>query len=209
MTTFYIVRHGETDYNKNGRYQGQTDIPLNDLGREQTRYVGQRLAAVALDAIYSSDLSRAYETARAVAAGRPIQLEPRLREIHVGRVAGMSHQEIEASEPAFWAALKADPERVPFPEGESALDLQKRAVEALEAIAASHPEGHVAIVTHGGVIKAMVAAVLGLPLAARNRIVLENCSLSVVRWQGDRRQLRSLNDTGHLPSAPSAVRADF
>ncbi|HYG57726.1 MAG TPA: histidine phosphatase family protein, partial [Symbiobacteriaceae bacterium] len=171
MTTFYIVRHGETDYNRDGRYQGQTDIPLNDHGRAQGRYAARRLAGIALDTIYSSDLSRAAETARLVAGDRPVVLEPRLREIHVGRVAGMGWAEIAEAEPAFWVAFQVDSATARFPDGESAADLQRRAVEALEAIHRQYPEGHVGIITHGGVIKTIVAAVLEMPLVKRSLIV--------------------------------------
>lgn len=198
MTTFYIVRHGETEYNKNGRYQGQTDIPLNDAGRRQTAFVAARLKQIKLDVIYSSDLARALETARACAFGRTIVQDQRLREVHVGACAGMTTQEIAERYPQYWAAQLADPIGTPFPGGESAAQVQDRVLQAMDAIHRRYPEGEVGIVTHGGVVKSIVAAVLDLPLAVRKRIVLDNCSLTVVEWNGDQRRLRSLNDTGHL-----------
>jgi broad specificity phosphatase PhoE len=209
VTTFYIVRHGETAYNKNGRYQGQMDVPLNAEGRLQSQAAAARLAQIPLDVIYASDLSRAQETARMVAGRRTVLLDPRLREINVGRIQGLSVPEIAEREPAFWALLQQDPEGAVFPGGENARQVQERAVAAVEAISARYPEGRVGLVSHGGVIKCIAAAVIGLPLSARSRIVIDNCSLTIVEWNGAQRRLRSLNDTGHLAQAPSEVKADF
>lgn len=209
MTLLYIIRHGETDFNKNGRYQGQSDIPLNDEGRRQSRALAARMAQLPADVIYASDLSRAQETARTIAAGRPVALDPRLREVDVGRVYGLTTQEIMQREPAFWAQLQREPDRTPYPGGENAYDVQQRAVEAVTAICTRYPDGKVAVVTHGGLIKMIVADVLGLSLAERHRIVLDNCGLTVVEWTPGRKRLRSLNDTGHLSQAPCDVRADF
>lgn len=209
MTTFYIIRHGETDYNKNGRFQGQMDIPLNEDGRRQGEMIAARMAGVALDVIYSSDLSRAQETARIVARGQLVALEPRLREIHVGQVQGMNNAEIKRDFPDFWASQLLDPDNAPFPGGENAVQLQQRAMEALTAIQARYPQGNVAVVTHGGVIKVIAAGVMEMPLSIRPKIVLDNCSLTVVEWSDRGRRVRSLNDTGHLVQAPCDVRADF
>ncbi|HWI66685.1 MAG TPA: histidine phosphatase family protein [Symbiobacteriaceae bacterium] len=209
MTTFYIIRHGETDYNKNGRYQGQLDIPLNDDGRRQSEMIAARMATVPLDVIYASDLMRAQETARIIARGRMVALEPRLREIHVAQVQGMNNAEIQRDFPDFWAANLADPDNTAFPGGESAVQLQQRAMAALADIQTRYPQGHVAVVTHGGVIKVLAAGVMEMPLAIRPKIVLDNCSLTVVEWSDRGRRVRSLNDTGHLVQAPCDVRADF
>jgi broad specificity phosphatase PhoE len=209
MTLLYIVRHGETDWNKDGRYQGQTDIPLNAEGRRQGAAVGARLASVPLDSVYSSDLMRAHDTARALAGGRPIVLDLRLREMHAGRCQGLLHTEIAEREPAFWEAARQDPDNTPFPDGESPLQLQSRAMECLKAIAERHPDGRVAVVTHGGVIKTMVAGVLGVPLTVRPRFWMDNCSLTIVEAVAKGWRLRTLNDTAHLEQAPAEVKADF
>jgi alpha-ribazole phosphatase len=209
VTLLYIVRHGETDWNKAGRYQGQTDIDLNEEGRRQSAAVGRRMAAVPLDAVYASDLVRARETAQALAGGRPVAVDPRLREVHAGRCQGLLHTEICLQEPDFWAAAQKDPDNTPFPDGESAVQLQQRAMACLEAIAARHEGGRVAVVTHGGVIKTIVAAVLGAPLAIRPRFSLENCSVTVVERGANGWRLKSLNETAHLEQAPAEVLADF
>lgn len=209
MTLFYIIRHGETEYNRNGRYQGQSDIPLNETGRAQSRALASRLAATPLDVIYASDLVRAQETARTIAGGRTVVLDPRLREVDVGRVVGLTREEIIQREPAFWSAYGREPDRTPFPGGESACDVQRRALEVFRAIRERYSEGRVAVVTHGGLIKMLVADVLGLSLAERHRVALDNCGLSVVEWGESFRRLRSLNDTGHLNQAPCELRTEF
>lgn len=198
MTLFYIIRHGETDYNVDGRYQGQSDIPLNAEGRRQSQALAGRMRSIALDCCYSSDLMRAQETARTMAGGRSVLIDPRLREVHVGRVAGLTEPEIIQREPAFWAALQGEPDRTPFPGGESAIDVQGRTLEVFQAIHDRYPEGSVAVVTHGVVIKLLVGHVLGLSLSDRHRFMFDNCGLTILEWSGAHRRLRCVNDTGHL-----------
>lgn len=209
MTLFYVIRHGETDYNRNGRYQGQSDIPLNEEGLRQTVLLANRMAAVPLDIIYSSPLMRAQETARAMAGGRTVALDPRLQEIDVGRCQGLTNPEIARQMPDFWAQMQKEPDRTPFPGGENAYDLQKRSVEAMWAIRERYPTGRVAVVTHGGVLKVIVADVMGLPLTERHRFVINNCSITIIEWGAERRRLRTLNEMGHMGIEPGDIKADF
>lgn len=208
MTLFVLIRHGETDHNRTGRYQGQTDIPLNDRGRQQCRRLAERLAGEPLDVIYSSDLSRAQECARMLAAGRPVALEPRLREIDVGRVAGLTAAEIAAREPAFWAAFQRDKEQTPYPGGESAIDVLRRAREALAAIEARYPGGRVGVVTHGGLIALVVGEAMGAPLSHRGRLVTSNCGITVLERKDGRVRLHSFNDTAHLAGGVGELLTD-
>lgn len=206
MTLFYIIRHGETDYNLTGQYQGQTDLPMNATGREQSAALARRFAAIPLDVIYSSDLVRALECARALAGGRPVAIDPRLREIDVGRVAHLTEQEIAQREPVFWRQLQQDWTQTRFPSGESAADVHRRALEAFRSYHERYPSGRVGVVTHGALISSLVADVLGIPLADRRRLTPSNCGLSVVHWTSEGRRLQSFNDTGHLPGLPAALR---
>lgn len=202
MTLITIIRHGETDYNRNGRYQGQTDISLNATGRQQSAALGLYLADEPIDLIYSSDLSRAQETARLIAGGRTVLLEPRLREIDVGRAAGLTSAEIAQREPAFWAALQQDPDGTPFPGGESTMAVQQRALEAFAAIHRRYPQGRIAVVTHGMVVKMVVAHLLGLGMRERHITVFGNCSITQVQWGGAAQKVLRMNETGHLSAAP-------
>jgi broad specificity phosphatase PhoE len=202
MTLFTIIRHGETDYNRNGRYQGQSDIALNAAGRQQSAALGLHLAHAPIDLIYASDLTRAQETARLMAGGRTVILDPRLREIDVGRAAGMTSTEIQQSEPTFWAALQQDPDRTPFPGGESTLTVQRRALEAFTAISQRYPQGQIAVVTHGMVVKMVVAHALGLSMRERHITVFGNCSITQVEWGRTEQKVLVMNETGHLSEAP-------
>lgn len=203
-----MIRHGETDHNRSGRYQGQTDIAMNEQGRQQSRLLAMRLAAEPLAVIYSSDLTRAQECARLVAGARTVALDPRLREIDVGRVVGLTVPEIAEREPAFWAAFQRDREQTPYPGGESAADVLRRARSALAAIAARYPDGRVGVVTHGGLIALVVAEALGMQLSHRGRLVTSNCGLTMLEWQGERVRLHSFNDLAHLGGAVGELLTD-
>lgn len=207
MTRLYIARHGETDYNLNGRYQGHTELPLNATGRRQSEQLGARLAGLKLDVIYTSDLPRARETARAIAHGRTVALDPRLREVNVGRVAGLTDEEITRREPAFREAFLRDPDGTPYPCGESAYDVQRRTLEVFDAICRRYPDVGVGVVTHGGLIKLIVAHVLGLSLPDRHRTAFDNCGLTIIDWDGAHGRVLAMNDTGHLTLAPTAAKA--
>jgi broad specificity phosphatase PhoE len=160
VTALLLVRHGETDWNADGRLQGQTDRPLSEYGRGQARQLAEDLEGEGLDAIYSSDLSRARETAEIVGErlGLPVELEPDLREKDWGTWEGLT-------------AVERD--RIEFV-GESTQAHQERMLRALRRIAERHPgEGRVLVVTHGGSMRRVQTAALGLALP-----VVENCG----RW---------------------------
>ena len=160
MTTLLLVRHGETDWNADGRLQGQTDRPLNDYGRGQARQLATELADGELEAIYSSDLSRARETAEIVGErlGLPVALDSDLREKDWGTWEGLT---------------AAERDRVGFV-GESTQAHQERMLRALRRIAERHPDDRrVLVVTHGGSMRRVQTAALGMALP-----VVENCG----RW---------------------------
>ena len=150
-TTILLARHGETDWNVERRVQGQTDRPLNENGREQARALAGELAGESLDAVYSSDLSRAYETARAVAEprGLDVTLVPELREKDFGTWEGLTDTEVLARFPAASAG--------PWGDAESSEEVARRVVEALRRIARAHPGQRVLVVSHGGPLRAVRA----------------------------------------------------
>jgi probable phosphoglycerate mutase len=137
VTTLLFVRHGETDWNAQRRWQGHADVPLNDRGREQARALAESLADERIDVIYTSDLSRARDTAEAVAArlGVDVVLDADLREIDVGPIEGLTADEAAAYE--GW-------------QGEPTESHAERVLAAVGRIAERHPEGRVLVVTHGG-----------------------------------------------------------
>jgi len=164
-TTLFLVRHGETDWNAAGRWQGQTDVPLNPRGREQAREVAGRLRSVGLAAIASSDLLRARTTAEIVAAELGLavsHLDAALRERRFGCFEGLTREEVVARFPEAWARYLADPGPAP-PGGESREELLGRLLPAVVSAAVRLP-GPVLVVMHGGAMRALLAEhVSGIP----------------------------------------------
>jgi probable phosphoglycerate mutase len=197
----HLLRHGETAWNALRRMQGHADAPLNDAGRSQARASGDRLATAGIARIVSSDLSRARDTADVVAraAGLATTLDPRLREQALGAWQGMTFAEARERDPDVAARFAArDPDARP-PGGETRAEMQARAWEALEAHAASGTTGPLLLVTHGGVVQALVYRVLGLPLASPRRFLLPNAGLSTLVHHRGVWYVRTLSDTAHLP----------
>jgi broad specificity phosphatase PhoE len=151
MTEILLARHGETDWNRDHRVQGHTDVPLNARGREQAAALAERLADVPLEAIYSSDLSRARETAAAVARSQSLDvlIEPDLREKSFGSWEGLTDVEIAARFP--------DAVRGRWGDGETTEAVAGRAITALERIRSRHAAGPVLVVAHGGPLRAILA----------------------------------------------------
>ncbi len=157
MTEILLARHGETDWNREGRFQGHADPPLNEAGRAQARALAERLAEVELDAIYSSDLRRARETAEIVAAakGLTVTTDPGLREVDVGSWSGLTRGEIADRFP--------DAEQH---DGESAEEHLARVLAAVDRIARAHTGGRILIVSHGGSLRRLHTHALGEPVEA-------------------------------------------
>jgi broad specificity phosphatase PhoE len=146
MTTLLLARHGETDWNREGRWQGWADPPLNDVGRDQARQLAEQLTSTPFDAVYSSDLRRARETAELVAAphGVAVVVDRDLREIDIGSWSGLTRPEIERRFP--------DGIR---PDGETREQHAARVLAAVERIARTNQGRRVLIVTHGGTLRTL------------------------------------------------------
>jgi broad specificity phosphatase PhoE len=166
MTRLHLVRHGQTDWNLEGRWQGQADVALNDRGREQARQSAHRLAAIPLDAIYSSDLLRASETAREIARlnPAPLVLEPRLREIHQGEWQGLLVEEIQARFADAYHRRRLNPLTVAAPGGETTQQVRERALAAVRDLAAKYPRGNVAVVSHGFTLAVLLTHFFQIPV---------------------------------------------
>ena len=160
MTTVYLVRHGATEWNHSRRAQGTADIDLNDAGRGQAEEAADRLAEVDLSAVYSSDLRRAMDTARPIAErhGLPVKAEPRFQEIDQGEWTGLHVDEIQRRWPDLWGAARHYSRR---PGGESPAEVRERALAGLKDAVASHPDGAIVVVSHGGTIRTLSGEALG------------------------------------------------
>jgi len=150
MTILYLIRHGETPWNVEGRYQGQLDPPLNDRGQRQAQETAARLAPLNFETIFSSDLARARQTAATLSAmtGLPVQLDARLREIHQGVWQGVLITDIRRRWPDEIYGWEHDPWRNHPPGGETLQQLQHRLFGAIDEIIARHPKGPVAVFSH-------------------------------------------------------------
>ncbi|MDI9919088.1 histidine phosphatase family protein [Rhodococcus sp. IEGM 1379] len=163
-----LLRHGQTEYNADSRMQGQLDTDLSELGRTQAKCAGPVIADRRPLTIVSSDLRRAYFTAVAVgdAAGLPVLTDPRLRETHLGDWQGLTHGDVDRQTPGVRATWRADATIAP-PGGESRIDVAKRSVPVVQELLESLPdwsEQPVVLVAHGGLIAALTAALLDLPV---------------------------------------------
>jgi broad specificity phosphatase PhoE len=149
-TTIFLARHGETDWNAERRVQGHTDRPLNETGLAQARALAAALASEPLDAVYASDLVRAYETARIVAEPRGLEVTvvPELREKHFGTWEGLTDQEILERFP--------DARGRSWGDAETSEELAERVRAAVLEIASEHEDGHVLVVSHGGPLRAVL-----------------------------------------------------
>jgi broad specificity phosphatase PhoE len=172
VTTILLARHGETDWNREGRWQGWADPPLNDSGRAQARALARQLRDARFDAVYASDLQRAHETAAIVAEphGVPVVADSGLREIDVGSWSGLTRAELEARFPGG--------ER---PDGETREQHAGRVLGAVERIARDHPGARILLVTHGGTMRALRSHVSDEPFHP-----IENCGVLELHFRDDR-----------------------
>jgi probable phosphoglycerate mutase len=182
MTKLYLIRHGETDWNLEGRWQGQADVPLNANGEIQAQQIAASLVDNPLAAIISSDLLRARQTARAIADLKrlPVHLDRRLREIHQGRWQGLLVSEIQARYAREFEQRHADPLRIAPPGGETAYQVRQRALEAIRDILDQYPHAEVALVSHGFTLAIIRTHFLELPFEQVWDLVPPNASVNTL-----------------------------
>ena len=196
-----LVRHGETDWNKERRIQGGfTDTELNEAGRKQAERIALALKNEKLTALYSSPLKRALKTAQAIAKFHNLKVEtdPNLREVNSGEINGLSLEEIKASYPDFWREWKESENPLRFPEGESLEELQNRAWGVIKGIIQRHPDGAVVVVCHVFTILAIICQALELKLPYFRRLEHNIGGISILNFKGGRASLVLFNDTCHL-----------
>jgi broad specificity phosphatase PhoE len=193
--TVILVRHGQSEGNAAGVFQGWSEYPLNETGRGEAAAAAERLVDSGAVAVYSSNLGRARETAEIIAAkvGLPVEERDGLHERGFGEGEGLSWDEMEAK----WGPdLRFGEDRIP---GEEPLsDFCERTTRAFEQIFEQHTNEIAICVTHGGVLNMLVTHLLGVPLGGENaRVRFSNCSLTVVELDRERRVLSSINDSCH------------
>lgn len=200
MTRIILVRHGETTWNKELKYQGHTDTPLSDEGRRQANLVAARLAAEPVAAVYASDLSRALFTAKAIAAPHRLAVTslPALREIQFGDWEGLTYEGINERWPEEYTQLYHRTDEVRIPGGETFRELKERAAGAVAQLADKHRGDTVVVVSHGGTIRTIVCAALNIHLNHVWDIRQDNTAVSIIEYHKTRTIVTLLNDTHHL-----------
>jgi probable phosphoglycerate mutase len=201
-----LLRHGETTWNVEGRYQGHLDSPLTPRGESQARALARRLAGMKFTALYSSDLGRAGRTASIIAqaTGREVRTDPRLRERHLGIFQGLLKSEIKQKLADEYRLFKtAGPDRA-MPGGESARQSAERCLACLEEIARRHAGETIVVVAHGGTISVLLRHTLGFPLGTPRRFERFNASWNVFTWDDGKWRLETWGDVSHLADTERA-----
>lgn len=202
--TLILIRHGETTWNADGRVQGHTNSPLNERGKQQAQRVAQHLARVKVHAVYSSDSTRALETANQVAAAHRLQVmaSEELRERNYGVLEGKTLAEAARTQGTWFLSWQENRLNAP-PAGESQQQMCERIMEAIRRIASAHAGQTVVVSTHGGPIKSAVYEILRIPLSLWRLTWIENGSITILRGTPDLLRVASFNDTCHLGFLPA------
>lgn len=197
-----LIRHGETDWNRNGRFQGRTEVGLNQRGREQARALALALKDEPIEAIYSSPLTRSMETARIIKAyhpSTPLLEEKGLLEMDLGDFDGMEAQRWAAQYPDFRKAWQKAPSSVTMPGGESLHEVQARAIDALERITQLYPPATTLLIcSHNFVNRSILCYAMEIPLDRFRELRQETAALNVLHKQGERLWAEVVNDGSHL-----------
>jgi probable phosphoglycerate mutase len=200
MTQILLVRHGETDWNKAQRLQGHIDIGLNEQGIIQAKLLGSALAQEKIDIAYSSDLSRALDTANTITAHHdvPTFIDANLRERCYGEIQGMTYQEIEQQLPDNHRAWHSrNPDFQPLG-GETLRQFYERVTTSIERIAKNHLGQVILIVAHGGVLDCMYRHATQMDITEKRKVELLNTSLNRIKYHGSHFEIKSWGDVTHL-----------
>lgn len=199
-TRIFLARHGQTVTNREGRFCGHSETSLTPLGEAQARALGGRLAGEKLDACYTSDFSRAIQTAAVAAGERKLtaRADPALRELHYGDWELEREADIRRRFPDLHRLMREEDPAWRPPGGESVGDVRLRISAAFERIVAEQAGKRVLVVSHGTALNCLLSALLGMPESHVFRIDIANCGLTEVEVRGGRAYLVRVNETAHL-----------
>jgi alpha-ribazole phosphatase len=197
----YLIRHGEIELAATGKLMGKIDVALSERGVEQARRLAEKLSSVRLDAVYSSDLLRACRTAEIIAEHNQASAQPSAawREIDMGAWEGRTLSSLNSEAPEQVALLFDDPASFAYPGGESFADFTMRIKRALDRLLMTHPHGEIALVAHGGVCRAIIGGVLGIPMRNWLRLAQDYGCLNVITWYELHPMLELLNLPADYP----------
>ena len=211
MTTIYLIRHGQTAWNREEVFRGRADIPLNETGRKEALLTGEYLKGVKMDSVCSSSLSRAVETAEAIARcqDREVQILDGLIDIDFGRWQGVSHEEVREKYGELYRQWKDTPHLVRFPGGESLEEVRERSLRAIHEAILNHAEETLVMVSHRVVNKIVLCGLLGLDNSHFWQIGQDTGCINILEF-GEGFTLRRLNDSSHLAAIEGKrIQIDF
>jgi len=210
MTEIILARHGETEWNVAEIFRGRTDVELNETGIRQAKLLAEYLSKVKIDAIYSSPLKRALETAEIIASYHKLDVDiaPDLTDFNFGKWQGLSHQEVKGKYKKLYTEWINHPDRVKMPAGESLEDVRKRATRVVARVIARYAET-VVLVSHRVVNKVLICALLGLDNSHFWNIKLDTCGITIFTYVDKQFTLTKHNDTSYLKPLHEAPPSDF
>lgn len=189
------IRHGQSEWNAIGKWQGHTDTPLSKLGKQQASKLAKRLRGLKFDAVYSSDLQRAAETGRLALPETEIRIDSRLREINFGIYEGKTRESLTQEEQKSVFGWWANPYTRKLQGGESMECLNRRVFDWMQELPT---EADICVFCHGGVVRNAVWQVVGKPMAGDWSVAVDNTSLTVIEYDSERNLVSRLNDAAHL-----------
>jgi len=200
LTRVIFVRHGETSWNLDKRYQGHSDISLNKKGVEQAQAVAKRLSTERISAVYSSDLMRAAKTAELIAMQHslPVISMPELREVNFGLWEGLTYEQIMATWPDELSAIYSKPGTICIPDGESFDDVTKRVEIGMATCIKTHQNETIVIVSHGGAMRVALCNALGLPIEKIWSLRQDSTAINVIEYFEGMTIVSLVNDTCHI-----------
>lgn len=200
MTRVFLIRHGQSVWNKEMKYQGHSDIALTEEGIRQAHCVANRLSGENIAAVYASDLSRAFITGETIAArhGLRVTALPALREISFGEWEGLTYTGINEKWPDHMRSLYTNADDVVIPGGETFRELKMRSCAAIEELVRQHKDETIAVVSHGGTIRTLLCAALNIHLNYVWNIRQDNTAVNILDYYEDRIMVSLINDAHHL-----------
>jgi len=212
MTSIYLVRHGQTAWNKEEIFRGRTDVPLNEVGLREAVLAGEYLREVEIHAIYSSPLARAWETAKRIAEFHNLKVLPLdgIIDISFGRWEGHSLQEIRKNDGELYRQWRKEPHLVRLPGGESLEEVRVRTMAALEEVIESNPDKTLVLVSHRVINKVIICGILGLDNSHFWQITQDPTAINLIQYKNGKYILSLMNETCHLKSLKEErVKIDF
>ncbi len=205
-----LARHGETEWNVGEVFRGRADIDLNETGRKQAKLLGVYLGENIIEAVYSSPLKRALNTAKAIAGHHHLGVEitPHLNDLNFGEWEGLQVEEVKQKYPRPFQLWAVQPEKVQLPGGETLDEVRDRSMKVVHGATVSH-SGTVVLVTHRVVIKVLVCALLGLDNSHFWNVMVDTCGLTTFRYERERFILIRHNDNSFLKALHAAPLNDF